>query len=1069
MKRPIKIHMLAHAWLLLLLCALSTPPANADVTIWVTGPSSAPYVMGYDQTNVSSTNSLNNTQLTDYVYKNGRTWYYKTFQGSSISGYISLGMSANSWSSPDITVAQGDNYYYYDGSNTAYYLNPLLGITDKESYLLVVDEYNALDNWAKARITVDSEYMTMVGGTKASGNFATYAWSSSNTKSGTISFDRRSEDGSSSWNTGSQTYTKGATYYINSNGVYPNTATNSLVSTYSSYVVPTTADIPTVMYLVGIANKLESDDMTGIESWKSQNWAADKGFAFTRNDNQSRFELKNVQLLAGATFGLATQLGASASETQTQADGRYYPVSTGNFEVGLSMALKGTAITMNGVGENSKTGDFYVTQTGLYDIYVNDNGTVEFHNATDKIKLHLIGEIENIGTDHSWHLENSKLFRYAGGTNENYQLKLNCQLRNNRHYAVTANLSRNYDNTAWDWGKINTARYAANSDVTQMDTPYELVQDDDYADDPNNNTPTFCLQDPDGSDTEYSNYVITVDVINNEPVSITFTKKPEGVSKVTVYLEKTNNVANPVIYASTDNGNRQLPATELTNVAPTSDNREWYAWEIDNPIADIYFTADGNKTSPTMSRKTGKLYYTWNEDNTVSDYTRDYYNTGAGTNPTCAVQLENGEYYVYFINTLGWKNVYCYAWKGTNTELLGQWPGTYAMLVGFDENDNEVWTYNFGQISGDGIPTEVIFNDGGSAGSGQQTGDLTWVNGSVYDMLGSVSLGRTLALALALEKADGRGTTSYTIDNELTAVYYDEASGLLYCKDDNDLASSSKSLNTQGATDYMVAVSNITVPHTPPAHYDQSNWIALRGSNLERLAGNKLTAGKVKGTISIDANGNAVMDVTEYTKGDPYTYKTNIYTPASFFGEYQSPTVHGHTHNYFFVQPKNMEYATITWAKLDEVVGDMLTFTMPDPGAHSEGDFVLNTAGLEGSFVADLSMNTSAASAFEGSVGEFFTFESIIKYPAEAASPAPRRGVKSKATAVGPTLMVYPTNLTPNNSIITSVSDVNAKRTVSRVTYVSPAGMRSAEPFEGVNIVITTYTDGTTSASKILK
>lgn len=34
------------------------------------------------------------------------------------------------------------------------------------------------------------------------------------------------------------------------------------------------------------------------------------------------------------------------------------------------------------------------------------------------------------------------------------------------------------------------------------------------------------------------------------------------------------------------------------------------------------------------------------------------------------------------------------------------------------------------------------------------------------------------------------------------------------------------------------------------------------------------------------------------------------------------------------------------------------------------------------------------------------------------------------------------------------------------VTYVSLAGMRSAEPFAGLNLVVTRYTDGTRSTVK---
>ena len=51
----------------------------------------------------------------------------------------------------------------------------------------------------------------------------------------------------------------------------------------------------------------------------------------------------------------------------------------------------------------------------------------------------------------------------------------------------------------------------------------------------------------------------------------------------------------------------------------------------------------------------------------------------------------------------------------------------------------------------------------------------------------------------------------------------------------------------------------------------------------------------------------------------------------------------------------------------------------------------------------------------------------------------------------------------------TSVKDVNADKTVAGVRYVNLAGMTSSEPFDGVNIVVTSYTDGTTSTAKVIK
>ena len=76
----------------------------------------------------------------------------------------------------------------------------------------------------------------------------------------------------------------------------------------------------------------------------------------------------------------------------------------------------------------------------------------------------------------------------------------------------------------------------------------------------------------------------------------------------------------------------------------------------------------------------------------------------------------------YFKNTEGWENVYCYAWDGDN-EILGEWPGVQARA----NNDGL-----FYMVFTDDVPVNIIWNDN----SGNQTADLAFVNGEVYDAEG---------------------------------------------------------------------------------------------------------------------------------------------------------------------------------------------------------------------------------------------------------------------------------------------------------------------------------------------
>lgn len=56
-----------------------------------------------------------------------------------------------------------------------------------------------------------------------------------------------------------------------------------------------------------------------------------------------------------------------------------------------------------------------------------------------------------------------------------------------------------------------------------------------------------------------------------------------------------------------------------------------------------------------------------------------------------------------------------------------------------------------------------------------------------------------------------------------------------------------------------------------------------------------------------------------------------------------------------------------------------------------------------------------------------------------------------------------------NASTPTGVNDVNAAKTVANVKYYNTLGVASSTPFEGVNIVVTTYTDGSHSSVKVIK
>ena len=49
------------------------------------------------------------------------------------------------------------------------------------------------------------------------------------------------------------------------------------------------------------------------------------------------------------------------------------------------------------------------------------------------------------------------------------------------------------------------------------------------------------------------------------------------------------------------------------------------------------------------------------------------------------------------------------------------------------------------------------------------------------------------------------------------------------------------------------------------------------------------------------------------------------------------------------------------------------------------------------------------------------------------------------------------------------VQDMATSRTVTSVRYYNLTGVESSQPFDGINIVVTTYSDGSRSSKKILR
>lgn len=301
----------------------------------------------------------------------------------------------------------------------------------------------------------------------------------------------------------------------------------------------------------------------------------------------------------------------------------------------------------------------------------------------------------------------------------------------------------------------------------------------------------------------------------------------------------------------------------------------------------------------------------------------------------------------------------------------------------------------------------------------------------------------TLAQIIALgDEADGK---LYKISdvNGLLGVYKNGTS--IWFKDEAQAVDYQDPMAAQ--YEYYTVVEQSLDINKSEKDFAQNNWIEVvfpSEKNFTNAYVRNLT-----GTYSFE-NGNPKLtltaavdeenDVTEVPSSG-LAYDLNPYMAVNFAGN-QTYTNNGETKTFFFSKPKAQEYALILWA----VYAGNNQFNMPT-------DTDDNYYGFTGSFTINPEYNSYSTSGL--TPGDTYNFKAVIR-KAEAGG--------SKA---GETYEVYPTDLNPD--VPTAINGVVVNGVVKSVKYVNVAGMISDTPFQGVNIVVTEYTDGSRTTTKMLR
>ena len=273
---------------------------------------------------------------------------------------------------------------------------------------------------------------------------------------------------------------------------------------------------------------------------------------------------------------------------------------------------------------------------------------------------------------------------------------------------------------------------------------------------------------------------------------------------------------------------------------------------------------------------------------------------------------------------------------------------------------------------------------------------------------------------------------TYKVTNPLTVAYVDAENSTIYAKDEDGTVTQSASGDE---IDFMAV-------HYPEGNYgngNYSNWIAIKVATLSENVRKGVKLKNVTGKVVDDINNRTIECKTVEVDGTGnFTPKT--YSIANFSGSPQ----YVNTTPFFFATPKPNEVCEIVWAQYDDQGEGNTYFIVPQ-----------TSAGFEGSVNADFTICEQNPAPQPNAV---YKFLGLV-----------RKNAGQKAASNMYT--VYPLeqmNSMGDTSVPTGIGNVNTGNVVN-VKYYNVMGVESSVPFKGVNIVVTTYDNGTRSTSKIVR
>ena len=559
-------------------------------------------------------------------------------------------------------------------------------------------------------------------------------------------------------------------------------------------------------------------------------------------------------------------------------------------------------------------------------------------------------------------------------------------------------------------------------------------------------------------------YTVTV----SERPSLTLKISPEsGVyhSAQTVTIEANNAAGDVVIYYTTDGSDPALTGSSKVYTAP---------FEVTKTTIVKAYAIDG------MGRKT-----TAASDFTIrlNTLTEENFNgcTGQGGRDGFFEEVYSGLIEDHCFDCMGWGMRDKYIYQANSCAKLGRkfdynkWKkGELFSPPVAGTNYNAISFDIAGCDNGSTNTLTVTINDGGAFADGTTSKSFTATNGkwttftekikgltprTTFDFGGNVVYLDAIILTnistLAELAENGTEGKKCIVNDEMVVAAKFQAGGKHYIVV-KDAVKAVRNFSTPVAGDKFFNING-----NKQEEYAQNNWMLVSlPVELYNQVNEKSTVTSITGTLT--EKFNMAMEATKVVfENVTNDFAPNTYCAINFMGESSvKGTNPAYTSSYYFATPKANEYANVVWAVYNGADG---AFYLP---VHQGS---ANAQEFKAAFKVDYSLNSVATPELVN--GDMYSFKALVKEVAVAttdAKSAPRKTAYDSTVAPSTKFVVYPLDLDANK-VATGVNDVNSAKEVKGVSYFNMMGVESAQPFDGVNIMVTTYTDGTQSAAKVLR